>query len=120
LAESSAGTYEASLNVFERLLQTATARRGDNGARDGIRDAAAGNNLAEATIARHLRHLKAIVRWAKREGLLTVLPEFTMPKRAKGAKMMRGRPITGEEFDRMVQLYPKRLRRARQPPASTS
>jgi len=36
LAESSAGTYEASLNVVRRLLQTATGSRGDNGARDGI------------------------------------------------------------------------------------
>ena len=61
---------------------------------------------AEATIARHLRHLKAAMRWAHREGLLTVLPAFNMPKRAKGSKAMRGRPITGEEFDRMIEAVP--------------
>ena len=30
-----------------------------------------------------------------------------MPKRVKGAKVMRGRPITGEEFDRLIKAVPK-------------
>ena len=62
---------------------------------------------SEATIAQHLRHLKATMRWANREGLLNVLPQFTMPKRVKGAKVMRGRPITAEEFERMIEASPK-------------
>jgi len=62
-----------------------------------------GDGSAEATIARHLRHLKAAMRWAQREGLLNTLPKFTMPKRVKGSKLMRGRPITLEEFERMIE-----------------
>jgi integrase len=46
------------------------------------------------------------MRWAHREGLLTTLPTFNMPKRAKRSKSMRGRPITGEEFDRMIEATP--------------
>jgi integrase len=61
---------------------------------------------AEATIARHLRHLKAAMRWANAEGHLMKLPKFTMPKRAKGAKAMRGRAITTEEFERMLAAVP--------------
>jgi HAE1 family hydrophobic/amphiphilic exporter-1 len=30
------------------------------------------------------------------------MPDISMPRRAKGSKMMKGRPITGEEFDRMI------------------
>ena len=41
------------------------------------------------------------------QGLLTVVPQFTMPKRLKGSKIMRGRPITAEEFDRMIEATPK-------------
>lgn len=56
---------------------------------------------SEATIARHLRHLKATARWANRMGLLPRLPVFDMPTRSKSAKM-KGRPITTEEFERML------------------
>jgi integrase len=63
--------------------------------------------LSEATVACYLRHLKAAMRWANRQGLLPALPQFSMPKRVKGASHMRGRPITGEEFDRMIAATPK-------------
>lgn len=57
--------------------------------------------ISEASVARHLRHLKAVARWANRQGLLPVLPSFDMPKRAVASKM-KVRPITGEEFDRIL------------------
>jgi integrase len=63
--------------------------------------------LSEATIARHLRGLRVVTRWANREGLLPVLPKFAMPPRAKGSKTMRGRAMTGEEFDRMIKVVAK-------------
>lgn len=107
LAESSGVTYEATLNVLERTchpkriadLTTATITRFATELRT--------QGLSEATVGRHLRQLKAIVRWANRQGLLNVLPEFDMPKRGKGAKVMRGRAVTEEEFDRMIRAIPK-------------
>ncbi|GAG49182.1 unnamed protein product, partial [marine sediment metagenome] len=57
---------------------------------------------AEDTIKGHLAHLLAALRWAKDVGLLNQLPEIAMPKRAKKAKVMKGRPITTEEFERML------------------
>lgn len=56
--------------------------------------------LAEATVARHLKSLKAISRWANRQGYLATVPDF--PKQQRGGQRMKGRPITGEEFERML------------------
>jgi len=57
---------------------------------------------SEASVSRHLRHLKLISRWANRQGYLTTVPTFDMPKRSSGARRMKGRPITTEEFERML------------------
>lgn len=54
---------------------------------------------AEATIKSHLSCLRACLNWAFRLGLIPKVPHFTMPKRTG---KMKGRPITGEEFDRML------------------
>ena len=62
--------------------------------------------LTESTIAGHLAHLKAALNWAKSQKLLPQVPAFPRLKRAKmskGAKVMRGRPITTEEFERMLE-----------------
>ena len=63
--------------------------------------------MSEASVARHLRHLKTICRWAHRQGYLQQVPVFDMPKRAKGAKQMKGRPITLEELERILAVTPK-------------
>lgn len=60
---------------------------------------------SEATIKSTLAHLKAALRWAKRMKLIVAAPEITMPSRA--ADKGKGRPITGEEFDRMIEAVPK-------------
>ncbi len=40
--------------------------------------------------------------WAKDIGLIYDTPKIRMPKRAKNSKVMKGRPITAEEFERML------------------
>lgn len=57
---------------------------------------------ADDTILGHLAHLKASLRWASKMGMLHSVPDIVMPKRAKGASVMKGRPITGEEFERVL------------------
>jgi integrase len=61
---------------------------------------------AEDTIAGNLGHLKASLRWAGGMGMLHSVPRISMPKRAKGAKAMKGRPLVGEEFERMLTAVP--------------
>lgn len=66
--------------------------------------------LKESTIDGHLAHLKAALSWAKDQKLLTAIPAFPKIKRAKlsrGEKVMRGRPITTEEFERMLAVVPE-------------
>jgi integrase len=66
--------------------------------------------LSESTIRGHLAHLKAAVRWAHKLGLLVEVPKFDLPRRAKKsgkASPMKGRPITAEEFERMLAKVPE-------------
>jgi hypothetical protein len=65
----------------------------------------------------HFFAVAATTRWANRQGLLVKLPEFDMPKGAKG---MKGRRIAGEEFDRLVAAIPKGLACAPTRRASTT
>jgi len=65
---------------------------------------------AESTIKGYLSHLLAALNWAKDIGMLREVPKVRMPQRAKKsgkAAPMKGRPITGEEFDRMLAAVPK-------------
>jgi integrase len=57
---------------------------------------------APATVESHFRHLKAAMNWAKEQGAIPSVPQFPRLKQARSAKVMKGRPITGEEFDRML------------------
>ena len=65
---------------------------------------------AEASIKSTLAHLKAALRWAKRMKMLAIVPEIDMPSRL--AEKSKGRPITGEEFDRLLAAVPKVILRA--------
>ena len=60
---------------------------------------------AETTIQSYLAHLKAMLRWAVSQKLLPVCPSFPKVQRkrkSKGSTPMKGRPITLEEFERML------------------
>ncbi|MFO0899300.1 MAG: site-specific integrase [Pirellulales bacterium] len=57
---------------------------------------------SEQTIACHLAHFQSSLRWAEQNGLIAQAPKFPKLKRVKGGKVMKGRPITTEEFERML------------------
>lgn len=60
--------------------------------------------LTENSIKSHLGHLRAALRWACRVGIIYHVPTIDMPKRTKTA---RHRPITGEEYERMLTAVEK-------------
>ena len=72
--------------------------------------------MKDTTLARLLRHVKAALRWAERVGLMVKAPKIEMPKRVKGQSMMRGRPIKGEEFERLLMAVPKMRPKRAAPP----
>ncbi len=61
----------------------------------------------ETTIGVILSHLRAALSWAATMELLPSVPKILRPKSAQGHKLMRGRPISGEEFDRLLEAVPK-------------
>lgn len=59
------------------------------------------------TVRGHLAELRKTLRWAYRIGLLSQLPSIELPR---ATTHMKGRPITGEEFDRFLQAIPKHVK----------
>ena len=65
---------------------------------------------SESTIKSYLGQLKAMLRWGVAQKLLPECPPIPTIRRAKkssGATPMKGRPITGEEFERMLAVVPE-------------
>ena len=115
LRESTANRISAALNMVEQTMKPDDLRRIN---RQWItqlqRRLLKGGDRSLATVESHCRHLKAALNWAKDEGLIASVPKFPRLKQARTAKLMKGRPITGEEFDRMIRvahetLDPRRL-----------
>ncbi len=63
--------------------------------------------LRDTTVAHYLRHIRAALSWGVSMGMLAKVPNMHSPKRPKGQALMRGRPITAEEFDRLLAAVPK-------------
>jgi integrase len=55
------------------------------------------------TLKGHLAYLHSALEWARVVGLIVFVPEIAMPTRTAG---MKGRPITSEEFERMLAAVP--------------
>ncbi len=102
LAETTDRKVSGVFNVIEKhlnptILADLTAAR-LSGYQAKLRE----DGAAENTIKGHMAHLGAALNWAKRMGLLAKVPTIDRPRRAKGSKVMKGRPISGEEFDRLL------------------
>ena len=67
----------------------------------------ASNGRESDTVNLHLRNLKAALNWAKSQKMLAEVPETKQSKQTKSSKQMKGRPITAEEFDRIIKKVPK-------------
>jgi len=63
-----------------------------------------------ATIETYMVHLMASLNWAVRVKLLREAPDVVMPKLPDDDEEMKGRPITGEEYDRMIAAIGKTLK----------
>ncbi len=61
------------------------------------------SDLSPVTIANYVSHLRVALRWAHRQGLIRRLPEFPrVSRQGTNGRHMRGRPITTDEFGRML------------------
>ncbi|GAB4146511.1 MAG: hypothetical protein Tsb009_19190 [Planctomycetaceae bacterium] len=105
-AQGTFNRYRTALNAVERTINPKRLAAVDSVALSRMMATMRKEQKSEATIKSHLTHLKVAFRWAKRVGLLNKVPIFEMPSRAIGSK---GRPITQEEFERMLEAVPKAL-----------
>ncbi len=106
LSDNTNEAASAAMNHFENIINPARLAAVDPTTLSRFQAELRKRKLVETSIATHLRHLKAALGWAVTMGLLAKVPNIEMPKRAKGKTLMRGRPITTEEFERMLQVLP--------------
>ena len=110
LAAATANKISSVLDRFERDMNpkwlAAIEERMLSQYVKALRSGLHSKRLTESTIQSHLTHLKALLNWAKDQRMLNALPVFPKIRRARtshGHKVMRGRPITLEEFERMLE-----------------
>ena len=102
LAEDTQGKVGAVFNTLERLINPTHLRSVTSGRLSHYQARLREEGRAETTIASHIAHVRAALAWAVDMGLLVSVPKIKRPRRAKSGKMMKGRAITGEEFERML------------------
>jgi len=68
-------------------------------------------DVAKATVRKYFQHLQTALKWACDQKYIKEVPKFPRETRQtkKGGKLMKGRLITGEEFDRMLAAVEKTL-----------
>jgi len=57
---------------------------------------------SEQTIKGHLAHIRSALSWAYDQSWIDAIPKMPKIQRAKTAKVMKGRAITTEEFERLL------------------
>lgn len=102
LAEGTDGKVQGVFNLLERMIAPSRLREITADRLSLFQSKLREEGRSESTIAGYMAHLKAALRWAARIGLIAKAPEITRLKRAKSSGKMKGRPISGEEFDRMI------------------
>jgi integrase len=100
-----ASNVEGSLNVIQELMSPDTLTRINDAWISRFHLLAKKRGVSYATVKKYFQHLQTALNWAKERGYIKVVPILSKRVKAttKGGKLMKGRPITGEEFDRMLE-----------------
>jgi integrase len=106
LASATGQKVDAVFNTLERILSPTRLRDLTAGRLSKYAAQLRQEGRAETTIASYLAHLGAALRWAVRVKMLAEVPAIPKPHRASRGEMAKGRPVTGEELDRMLAAVP--------------
>ncbi len=101
LCPASRSGYQVTMNILEKIMNPKMLKSITSLALDRFAAQLRRESMRETTLANKIRHLKAILSWAHKRDFIKRVPNMPDVKRAKGVKM-RGRPITEEEFERML------------------
>ena len=106
LADRTQDKIKTVLNYVERHLKPRKLRELNETKISKLVKKLREQGLEEITIKYSLGHLRAAMNWAKSQKLIAQVPDFPKFKRARNKKLMRGRPITLEEFERIIETIP--------------
>jgi integrase len=106
LAEKTGSLVNTVFGTVERILQPKRLADLTSARLSYLASKLRQEGKSEATIQSYLAHLRAAMSWAVDVGLLREVPKFPKTHRAKAQKLMKGRPITAEEFERMLAMVP--------------
>ena len=104
---SSQVAYRVALDHLQRLIDPDRLTKLTAQVLSRFQAEARKEGMKPTTLARHLRHIKACLRWGERQGLMVKAPAIEMPKLPKGQSLAKHRPVLGEEFDRLLMAVPK-------------
>jgi integrase len=102
LARGTKGPGKTALDHFERVINPKYLANATTTTLSRFQASLRAAGMKPTTIGVNLAHLRAALSWAHSMGLLTLLPHIEKPTHEKGQRLMRGRPLVAEEFDRML------------------
>lgn len=106
LAPATVRAFQDAANKLKTLVNPSTLQSVTEDKLNSFTTLCLAEGLSKHTVARHLRHLKAALRWALGQKLILDCPKIRMPKGTSSGKA-KGRAVTTEEFERMLSNVPK-------------
>lgn len=104
MAESTQAKLASLFDTFEKLAHPNRLSDLSSGHVSTFIAARRRRGIRDTTIRGDLGHLQSAFSWMKRHGLIAEVPQIDKPKRAKSQKAMKGRPITQDEFQAILNL----------------
>ena len=110
-------TISSTFNVIDELMRPDKLNRITTQWIKRFRTIARKQGRSPATLHKYMQHLRTALKWAHDQDYLKAVPKFPTEQRKanKGKKLMKGRPITLEEFDRMMDATRGTLKSPRKP-----
>jgi integrase len=102
LRQQTLGKVASMFNVVEDIMRPDSLRRINPQWISLLQKRLLKGGRSAATVASICRHLKRALNWAQEQGMISAVPKFDRLNQARQAKQMKGRAVTGEEFDRML------------------
>ena len=108
-AASTQAAYSGILNSYENRNKPALMRDVDSAALKSYCIRLRKEGYPEATVQKHVRHLRGVFNWACSEGLLTEVPSKPPqpPERRGEAMKAKGRPLSRDEVKAYIDAIPK-------------
>jgi integrase len=102
LAAKSRSQYGTVIRHVARILDPVNLTDLDARAASRLAASLRSGGLSEESTRSYLVLFRAGLNWAAANGMLDTVPAVRLPVRSGGQRVMKGRPITREEFERML------------------